>query len=433
MTFNTTNYSLYLPAVNDTYAEYLLRDVPKGRAFPSDLKVSDLAFWDRKNKLFYYPYVLHSIGQFTAGKQIDNALTRTGRTDKYLFGDSGGFQIGNGNLKGFKGLYAGMEAQDAIDVWDSAYDVKKWIVGWLDTYTNYAMTIDMPLWATRPKHTESPFHKCSYKQLTDMTVDNLKFIELHMKGQTKWLNVVQGLDEQSKQDWWDATNFFRKGGWAIGSGAGPRGGLAQMLHTFLMMKHDDAFTGGNDWLHTLGKSEMRWAIMLTTIQQCIQKENPKFRISYDTASPFQQGGRYEVPVITPTISKNIEDWRVREDESFLIQSHALVGSTERFPYNSPLGNQLQLGHLNVQDYVLGKRQFDTLSNMLLINHNVWVYLDAFQRANDAAFGPDANKLVPDLYLRCMDIIREAFERKDWRKYITQNQQILDEFHPTEYK
>jgi len=433
MTFNTTNYSLYLPAVNDTYAEYLLRDIPKGRAFPSDLKVSDLAFWDRKNKLFYYPYVLHSIGQFAAGKQIDNALTRTGRTDKYLFGDSGGFQIGNGNLKGFKGLYAGMEAQDAIDVWDSAYDVKKWIVGWLDTYTNYAMTIDMPLWATRPKHTESPFHKCSYRQLTDMTVDNLKFIELHMKGQTKWLNVVQGLDEQSKQDWWDATNFFRKGGWAIGSGAGPRGGLAQMLDTFLMMKHDDAFIGGNDWLHTLGKSEMRWAIMLTTIQQCIQKENPKFRISYDTASPFQQGGRYEVPVITPNISKNIEDWRVREDESFLIQSHSFVGSAERFPYNSPLGNQLQLGHLNVQDHVLAKRQFDTLSNMLLINHNVWVYLDAFQRANDAAFGLDANKLVPDLYLRCIDIIREAFERKDWRGYITQNQQVLDEFHPTEYK
>ena len=89
--------------------------------------------------------------------------------------------------------------------------------------------------------------------------------------------------------------------------------------------------------------------------------------------------------------------------------------------------------MNVQDYVLGKRQFDTLSNMLLINHNVWVYLDAFQRANDAAFGTDANKLVPDLYLRCMDIIREAFERKDWRGYITQNQQVLDEFHPTEYK
>ena len=99
----------------------------------------------------------------------------------------------------------------------------------------------------------------------------------------------------------------------------------------------------------------------------------------------------------------------------------------------PIGQHLQLGHLNVYEEAIRKRRYDTLSLAMLINHNVWVYLDAFQRANDAAFGTDANKLVPDLYLRCMDIIREAFERKDWRKYITQNQQILDEFHPTEYK
>jgi hypothetical protein len=106
-----------------------------------------------------------------------------------------------------------MEADDACLAWREAYDVRSWILGWLETYTNYAMTIDMPLWARDPTKSNTPFHQCSPEQLIQLTVENLQFIDSHRQHQTKWLNVLQGTDMAAIKQWWDAVKWFKGGGY----------------------------------------------------------------------------------------------------------------------------------------------------------------------------------------------------------------------------
>ena len=63
--------------------------------------------------------------------------------------------------------------------------------------------------------------------------------------------------------------------------------------------------------------------------------------------------------------------------------------------------------------------------MLLINHNVWVYLDAFERANDAAFKGCIKDQIPDKFSTAVGIIEEAFDKPDWYAHITKNKDALD--------
>ena len=78
-----------------------------------------------------------------------------------------------------------------------------------------------------------------------------------------------------------------------------------------------------------------------------------------------------------------------------------------------------------------KKQYDSISNNLLVHHNIWTYLDAFQRANDIAFDMSKSAQVPDLYLAGLEIIKKAFEEKDWHSFIENNRSILDEIAENE--
>ena len=113
MSLLNTDYAVYLPAVNDSFAAEALKPLPPTRPFPAGLTLSDLIFWDRGNRLWHYSHVLHSLGGHRVGTTPDNAITRAGKTDFKLIGDSGGFQIGHGTLKGLKGFSASMDASAA--------------------------------------------------------------------------------------------------------------------------------------------------------------------------------------------------------------------------------------------------------------------------------------------------------------------------------
>jgi hypothetical protein len=423
-TFNTEEYAIYLPAVNAMFAEQVAKQVADSRPFPDNLKLKDLQFWNKSNPLFYHPYVLHSIGQYKVGSVINNALTQGGRTDRVLIGDSGGFQIGKGTLNGFKDLYKGMRADDAQDAWAEAGVVRSWILNWLETYTQYAMTIDMPLWAATKNGTDSPFHSCSIEQLTDMTVENLKYIQQNRTGKTQWLNVVQGNNEQTTRDWYAAVKWFKYGGWALAGEAGASGGLLNVLKTVLMMRDDDAFSAGQDWMHVLGISTLEWAVALTAIQKSLRKVNPNIKISYDSSSPFQLAGRYEEACYLPTLTKLKSSWSIPSVTSH--QGHVYVGSTDKFPFSSPIADRITLGHLNVYEGMYEKRRYDAISNTILTHHNVYTYLKAFDMANEQAFGKHEDKQVPYLYLECIDIISKAFETSDWYGYLESKSHVLNQ-------
>jgi hypothetical protein len=85
------------------------------------------------------------------------------------------------------------------------------------------------------------------------------------------------------------------------------------------------------------------------------------------------------------------------------------------------------GHVRPESLVtlLRNTQYDNVSLLLLSNHNIWVTLDAIQRANEIAFGNNREEKTPKLYIDCIDLIDEAFTASDWRSFIENNKNTFN--------
>lgn len=406
-------FAVYTPAVNAGYIASVTRTMPKGRRFPKGLVPRDLMFWE-KNNLWHYPFLLHSIGQYRVGSSPSSVLDKASRSDSLLLGDSGGFQIGKGTLKGLEHVKKGpMTALAAVDAWRQERVARNWIKDWLSQQCDYGMTIDMPLWAMTKSGANSPFHNCTSQQLMDMTVQNLRHVEAFAPAESKWLNVVQGgenyLDTIS---WFNAVSWFQRGGWALAGSAGVAGGLVNFLMTVLIMRDKGAFKSGQDWLHVLGVSTPIWAVILTTVQQELRKANSALTISFDSSSPFLMGGRFEQACSAPELTAEKSTWALRAERAPQRPSLAVDSCQDPFPYpESPLGKQLMLNQLNVKEGKWEPRQFDSLSNAMLINHNIWIHLDAFARANYLFEQGDTTR-IPEEYLLCIELVKSFFACTD---------------------
>ena len=432
MSLHNKAYATYLPAVNDGYALTVGKDLPSNRRFPSGLILKDLVFWEQ-NSLWHYPYLLHSAGLYKVGSAPMNAVTTRDKTQSVLVADSGGYQIGKGTLEG---LYAvkrkAMSASNAIAAWQNESLTRRWLLTWLESNGDYAMTIDMPLWATSKKGGNSPFHNCSTQQLIHMTVSNLNFIDAFTAPSTKWLNVIQGgSTTASIVEWWDAVKWFRRGGWALAGSAGTLGGLHHLLMTVLLMRDEGAFTEGQDWLHILGVSTPPWSILLTAIQRNLRRVNPCLVVSFDSSSPFLRGGRFEELLHSPKYSSDKKTWTISSTPAPQGPSYDDPSSTAPFPnQKSPIGKLFQLNHLNVRSGMWEKRNFDSISNAVLINHNVWTYLDAFQRANDVVSSGQTD-CIPGQFVECLELIDELFKSNDWLTLLEKKVTFLNSIAPME--
>jgi hypothetical protein len=296
------NFAVYLPAMQYPYASAVASNKALGdREFPKGIKLQDLDFLNPKSKLWHYGYALYSAGQFTDARPRACSVTNRDRANTLVLGDSGGFQIGKGTLKGTEHFKRAKTADEVCDMWRDSGDVRQRIVRWLDAHSDFAMTIDMPLWAREPANSKTPFHKCSIEQLIELSLENLEYITNKSNGITKWLNVLQGTNPKDSQQWWDAVKGYRMGGWALAGSVGWRGGLDSVLHYVMLMRDDNAFEKGQDWVHVLGVSQPTWAVLLTALQRGIRKHcnNPNLRVSYDSASPFQAGGQRQQVVRYP--------------------------------------------------------------------------------------------------------------------------------------
>ncbi len=431
MSLYSHRYAIYLPAVNTGYISTVTSPLPQGRRFPSGLTPEDLMFWEPNNN-WHYPYVLHSIGQYAVGKAPHSAMNKSNRTNSTLVGDSGGYQIGSGTLKGLNYVNGKrMHATQVVRAWSYEAVAREWITGWLSSQCDYAMTIDMPLWAQDKKGINSPFHLCSTEQLIAMTDQNLRSIHAISPANVKWLNVIQGSSSVADAiAWWDAVKWFRRGGWAMAGSAGVAGGLFYMLMVLLMMRDDNAFDKGQDWLHVLGVSTPFWSVALTVIQDGLRAINPDLKVSFDSSSPFQIGGRYEDVVLTPVFGTATSTWTMKTVDAPQHPSYANANFSSPFPHQqSPLGKVLKINELNVQEGMWQKRQYDSLSNALLINHNIWVYLDAFQQANQIVAARDVNR-IPSDYLQCFDLIKHLFSMTgDWTQELLKNKDLFDKVAP----
>ena len=432
-------FAVYLPAMQYHYASAVKDNKPiKGREFPTSIKFTDLDFLNPNSKLWHYGYALYSAGQFSNARPKACAVTNRDREKTIVLGDSGGFQIGQGTLKGTEHFKKAKTSSEICQMWRDSGDTRKRILNWLDAHSDYAMTIDMPLWARLPQFKHTPFHKCSVQELIDLSVDNLKYIKANTNGDTKWLNVLQGTEANDSKLWWDAVKRYRMGGWALAGGVGWRGGLENVLYYTLLMRDDNAFARGQDWLHVLGVSQPTWAVLLTAIQRAIRKhcKNPNMRVSYDSASPFQAGGARQQVVRYPKFTKDFTTWTMSAHEAPVNPIYAKSGKDFHFPYASPLGDLLTLNHLSVRGGEFQRGAYDSVSHHILTNHNVWVYVRSFLEANELAFMhvSEADKAVPQKLLDVCAFIEDIFSHTNWQAKLKKEKKLIEEvFNKHGYK
>ena len=111
--------------------------------------------------------------------------------------------------------------------------------------------------------------------------------------------------------WWDAVKKFRFGGWALAGDTGWRGGVGAVVKQVMMMRDEGAFEVGQDWMHVLGVSQSKWAVLLTAIQRGIRaKCNSNFRVSFDSASANILAGKFQQVAIYPTYTNKADSWSI---------------------------------------------------------------------------------------------------------------------------
>ena len=424
-------FAVYLPALQYHYASAVEDDkAPKKRAFPKGLTMEDLDFLNPNSKLWHYGYGLYSAGQFTDALPKACAVTNRSKRHTTILGDSGGFQIGKGTLKGTEHFKKAKTSAEVCQLWKDSGNIRKWIVQWLEANSDYAMTIDMPLWAKFPSNSKTPFHNCSNEELIELTLGNLDYIKANARGKTKWLNVLQGTTPEDSKQWWDAVKGYRFGGWALAGNVGWRGGLENVLFYVLTMRDDNAFEKGQEWMHVLGVSQPTWAVLLTAIQRGIRAncDNETFRVSYDSASPFQAGGRYQKVVRYPKFGKDTSTWTMSMHSAPINPLYADTGSDYKFPYPSPVGDLLNLSHLNVRGGEFQSGAYDAISNHLITNHNVWVYVRSFLEANELAFmlSSEADKAVPQKLIDACAFIEDLLSEERWARKLKKEAKLLEE-------
>ena len=425
------DYAIYLPAVNPEYADVINVSRNSSLSNPTGFTAQDLEFWSGCSSLWNHKYVLHSIGGYKVKTDPRGSLFSRKRGSFGVVGDSGGFQIGKGSMKGLVNLKAGMSGNAAVAEWQSNYESKLWIIDTLEQYCDYAMTIDMPLWASLPGCEASPFHLCSEEQLLSMTLENLALITDERRGRTKWLNIVQGTNPTNTMTWWNAVKQYKFDGWSMAGSAGWRGGLYNMLGIMLTMNDEGAFESGMDWIHVLGVSQPKWDVFLTAIQRELRRKNPIVQISCDSASPFITAGKLDQYASPPVLDDDVRSWAIKYQTLPATRSYSDPSRSQPTQLNSPIGSHLLMHHLVVSRDEFAGRRIDLLTNMILANHNTWILLDAGRRANQLAFGSGPNA-IPRAYADAIDVIRDVFSRSSWKSVLEKNKDVLDKAAPSKY-
>src|SRR5262249_28163414 len=138
------NFALYLPALPANYCEYVVK--ARDRTGFTAFRPRDLNFLAPRQKLWRYPFCLASAGSLAFGGK-SNAITQRDPKKSWVMGDSGGYQIATGAVKGAEEWRRFAKKPAVIaQMWGNS-GIKHDILRWQETHCDCAMTIDMPAWA----------------------------------------------------------------------------------------------------------------------------------------------------------------------------------------------------------------------------------------------------------------------------------------------
>ena len=298
------------------------------------------------------------------------------------------------------------------------------------------MTIDMPLWVRGTNRSNSPFHKFSEDELIALSLDNLDYLVANrgVSGTCKFLNVLQAWGENandggasslaSEEKWYAAVKGYDLDGWSLGGEVGWRGGIYRVLRRMLTMRDDGLLADGHDWCHVLGVSQPIWAVYLTAIQRAIRNHNVNrnFTMSFDSASPYILGGVFQKYALHPSFGEDWNEWVLRHD--LLATGYGIANQTysDPFPSASPIASKFNMRQLNPKSGEFDPKTTDTMSDAIMVNHNVYVYIKSMIRANEAVFSRKPQ--APKELVRAVGIIDELFAARDWRSMLEARKEYL---------
>ena len=414
------DYSIYLPAISTFYNNYVSKQrvgkyVPDER-LPSgfDRGVEGLNFLNDDEGYFSYQYGLYSAGhaQLDLKKaQVQESMI-LGRDKKksIIVGDSGGFQIGKGILKFDWHNFEGPEA-DAT---------RQSILDWLEETADWSMMLDVPGWACNEANSPKTGLK-TYEDCLEKTRHNNEFFLKNRQGKTKFLNVLQGTDWARAEQWYEGVKEYSDPavwgdqaaeGWAMG---GANMSRMDVVLKRLIVLREEGLLQNKDWMHFLGAAQLDWSCYLTLIQRQVRKHiNPNFTSSFDCASPFVATAHGLVYTKAHHSNKR---WTVSMEKA--PDNKALSGSEISFPFESEIGRRMVMGDVchynegvrktdaelgldakgkqikfdlsNPEHYKeipmmnkigkIGRTSWDSFSYALLMSHNVYMHIDAVQKAN----------------------------------------------------
>ena len=227
----------------------------------------------------------------------------------------------------------------------------------------------------------------------------------------------------SEQRWFDAVKHYELEGWSLGGDVGWRGGIYRVLRRILLLRDAGLLADPYEWLHVLGVSHMIWAVYLSAVQRGIRANvNEHFTVSFDSATPYLMAGRFQQYAIPPKITDDINDWVLRHQLLPMGFPVANAKSTQPFPQSSPVASKMSLQDFNPRKADYAVKTTDDLSDEVLCNHNVYVYLQAFREGNDAVF--KRGGVAPPELKDAAKFIESLFAMKDWESALDAHKDSL---------
>jgi hypothetical protein len=427
------DYAVYLPAISAFYSDYVAKQrksefIPKDRIPQGfDRGVEGMNFLNPEQGYFYYKYGLFSAGhaQLDLDKTMDHdaMIQQRDRSKTLILGDSGGYQIGKGVLKFDWQDFEGKKANA----------VKENILHWLELTADWSMMLDVPTWACDHNNRERT-GLTSFQDCLDKTRINNKFFLDNRLGQTKFLNVLQGSNWDSAEQWYQGVKEFSDEkiwgenaaeGWAMGGINMSR--MQITLKRIIALRFENLLNNKN-WMHFLGTAQLDWSCFLTSIQRQIRKHvNENFTISFDCASPFIATAHGLV--YTNARHTNKQWSTVMEkapDNKMLAKRHDIP-----FPFESEIGRRLSIadichyapGMLNKIGKE-GKTSWDSFGYALMMAHNVECHIRAVQRANNL-MDIEAARIRPDW--RSWTKLKDADKSGEVSEWVPRNILYFDRF------
>ena len=423
------DYAIYLPSLQESYADFcfneklLDKDGNNKRALnPLNFDLDKLNFLDNK-AVWHHNATLYSCGQYS-GSTIPNRNIVAERDRSYttIVGDSGGYQLGTNALrrketKQFFGNYVDKPSLFAKR-WKQCGEVER-VVGFLNAYCDYSMTLDMVMWGSVEfnRNSKSPIPNLSVKQLIDLTVDNLKYIDTQRnignEHKTKWLNVTQCIGNvngvNSGLEWYNAVKNFDFEGWAFGGGTAFH--LHQLLRWTRKIIEDDKFEG-REWIHILMKSPPYSSILYTVIQNKINELcGTDLRISYDSSSASQIVGKQYSLFDYNELTSDLRTWSNSSTkiDADLDKDILTNNRVKNLPNWHPLSTLINHNDFFYDNGELHKSiWYDSTTYELAKNYNMYVQHRRAIDACDLYFDTELknHSRIPSMFLQLTDYCNE---------------------------